>query len=80
MQAQASCRFDAAVKAAEAAASSVPLELAEEVALTCARDYQSQIIDIVNEKIAGQEGNKPIEVIGYIGITKKQPLEDDDYP
>ncbi|KAL0269496.1 UNVERIFIED_CONTAM: hypothetical protein PYX00_007205 [Menopon gallinae] len=79
VQAQASCRFDAAVKAAEAAASSVPIELAEEVAITCAKDYQSQIIDIVNEKVAGRDGNKPMEIIGYIGITKKSNDDDDDY-
>ncbi|KAK6638559.1 hypothetical protein RUM43_006826 [Polyplax serrata] len=69
-QAQALCRFDAAVKAAEAATASVPPEKAEEVAMACARDYQSEIVDVINEKIPTNEDKKPIEVIGYIGVTK----------
>ncbi|EEB17231.1 hypothetical protein Phum_PHUM457940 [Pediculus humanus corporis] len=62
--------FDAAVKAAEAAIASVPPEKAEEVAVAFAKDYQSEIVDVINEKIPMSEEKKPIEVIGYIGVTK----------
>lgn len=58
------------MKAAEAATASVPPEKAEEVAVACAKDYQTEIVDVINEKIPLSEEKKPIEVIGYIGVTK----------
>lgn len=64
------CRFKAAVKAAEEITASVPPEMAEEAAVACARDYQSEILDEFHEEVPMTESQKPIEVIGYIGITK----------
>lgn len=58
------------MKAAEAATAAVPPDQAEEVAVKCAQDYQSEIVDIINENVSFAEEKKPIEVIGYIGVTK----------
>ncbi|KAK9875705.1 hypothetical protein WA026_009502 [Henosepilachna vigintioctopunctata] len=65
--AEAMCNFAGAVEAAEEAAKSVPLECAEEAAAAGARGYQKEITNIVNQTIPGQH---PIEVLGYVGVTK----------
>ncbi|XP_067002692.2 uncharacterized protein [Anabrus simplex] len=65
-RAEASCHFDGAVRAAEAAAAKAPPELREEAALEGARNYQAMIMDSFQGKLPGP---KPVEVLGYIGIT-----------
>lgn len=69
-QAQALCRFNEAVRAAEEITSSVPPEMAEEAAMACARDYQSEILDEFHDELPINETKKIVEVIGYLGITK----------
>lgn len=70
MQAQALCRFNEAVRVAEEITASVPPEMAEEAAVACARDYQSEILNEFHEEVPVNESKKLLEVIGYIGITK----------
>lgn len=62
------CEFADAVKAAEAAAGAAPPELVEEAALASARGFQT---DVKTTSIHGElEGVRPIEVVGYVGVTK----------
>ncbi|XP_056631215.1 uncharacterized protein LOC130441519 [Diorhabda sublineata] len=72
-KAEAMCTFAGAVKAAEAAAEAAPPELAEEAALASARIYQSEMNgNEISEQI---QGIRPMQVIGYIGVTKpKYPV------
>ncbi|CAG9836222.1 unnamed protein product [Diabrotica balteata] len=73
-KAEAMCAFAGAVKAAEAAAEAAPPELAEEAALASARIYQSELnATEIKEEFSGI---RPMEVIGYIGVTKpKHPVK-----
>ncbi|XP_072384104.1 uncharacterized protein [Diabrotica undecimpunctata] len=73
-KAEAMCAFAGAVKAAEAAAEAAPPELAEEAALASARIYQSELnATEIKEEFSGI---RPMEVIGYIGVTKpKYPVK-----
>lgn len=66
-KAQAMDNFTGAVKAAERAAANAPPEYAEEAAAAGARGYQAELTSIVQEKTAGFH---PMEVIGYVGVTK----------
>lgn len=65
--AQAMDEFEGAVKAAEQAAASAPPEYAEEAAVAGARGFQAQLTSVVQETF---DSIKPIEVIGYVGITR----------
>ncbi|XP_023012337.2 uncharacterized protein [Leptinotarsa decemlineata] len=73
-KAEAMCAFAGAVKAAEAAAEAAPPELAEEAAVASARGFQTEVhTSEIREELTGV---KPMEVIGYIGVTKpKYPLK-----
>ncbi|GLV43467.1 hypothetical protein CBL_04009 [Carabus blaptoides fortunei] len=72
VRAEAVDNFAGTVRAAEEAAASVPPELAEEAAVAAAKDYQTKLTHVAKEVISGE---KPIQVIGYIGITKpKKPV------
>ncbi|CAH1103881.1 unnamed protein product [Psylliodes chrysocephalus] len=73
-KAEAMCAFAGAVKAAEEAAEAAPPGFAEEAALASARIFQSEITATeIREHV---QGNTPMEVIGYIGITKpKNPVK-----
>ena len=44
--------------------------MAEEAAVACARDYQSEILNKFHDEVPLTEIKKVVEVIGYIGITK----------
>ncbi|CAG9766672.1 unnamed protein product [Ceutorhynchus assimilis] len=67
-KAEAMCAFAGAVRAAEAAAHQAPPELVEEAALASARGYQT---DLKATSIQGEiVGVRPIEVLGYVGVTK----------
>lgn len=59
--------FEGAVRAAEQAAASAPSEYAEEAAVAGARGFEAQLTSIVDETY---DGLKPIEVVGYVGITR----------
>ncbi|KAL3265957.1 hypothetical protein HHI36_010144 [Cryptolaemus montrouzieri] len=65
--AEAMCSFAGAVEAAEEAAKSVPFDCAEEAAAAGARGYQKEITNIVQQTIPGEH---PIEVVGYVGVTR----------
>ncbi|XP_060531518.1 uncharacterized protein LOC132705102 [Cylas formicarius] len=67
-KAEAMSKFAGAVRAAEAAAKSVPPELAEEAAVASARGFQTEVqtTNIHHDF----DGDRPMEVVGYIGITK----------
>ncbi|XP_030765055.1 uncharacterized protein LOC115889250 [Sitophilus oryzae] len=67
-KAETMCAFAGAVQAAEAAAEAAPPELAEEAAVASARGFQTEVATSnFHQNISGV---RPIEVIGYIGITK----------
>ncbi|KAJ9573927.1 hypothetical protein L9F63_008692 [Diploptera punctata] len=67
-QAEAACRYDGAIKAAEAAAAGISESLkAEEAAAAGVRGYQAELTDCIQEEVVGM---KPIELLGYVGITK----------
>ncbi|XP_069683234.1 uncharacterized protein [Periplaneta americana] len=67
-QAEAICRYDGAVKAAEDAASAFPEGImAEEAAVARVRGYHAELVDTVQEEIPGV---RPIELVGYIGLTR----------
>ncbi|XP_050296048.1 uncharacterized protein LOC126735967 [Anthonomus grandis grandis] len=67
-KAEAMCAFAGAVKAAEAAAYAAPPELVEEAALASARGFET---DVKATGVHGElEGVRPIEVVGYVGVTK----------
>ncbi|XP_044749958.1 uncharacterized protein LOC123310522 [Coccinella septempunctata] len=65
--AEAMCNFAGAVEAAEEACKSVPLECAEEAAAAGVRGYQREITNMVQQTIPGEH---PIEVVGYVGVTR----------
>lgn len=65
--AEAMCNFAGAVEAAEEACKSVPAECAEEAAAAGVRGYQREITNIVQQTIPGEH---PIEVVGYVGVTR----------
>lgn len=70
-KAQAMDAFEGAVKAAEMAAANAPPEFAEEAAAAASRGYQAELTTVVQQKIPGI---KPMEVIGYVGVTRpKKP-------
>lgn len=72
-KAEAIVAFEGAVRAAERAAAEAPPELAEEAAAAGARGYQAELTGVVRDKVPG---DRPIEVIGYVGITKpKNPRQ-----
>lgn len=63
--------FEGAIKAAEEAAANAPPGLAEEAAAAGAQGFQAELTGLVKQEIPGI---KPIEVIGYVGITRpKKP-------
>jgi len=66
-RAQNACEFDAAVRAAEAAAAEAPPEMAEEAAVSRAREYRTEIVKEVHEVVPGE---RLVEVVGYVGITR----------
>lgn len=71
-KAEAACHFAGAVRAAEEAAAAAPPELAEEAAAAGARDFRAEVTDMFRD--TGGDKEKPIEIIGYIGITRpKKP-------
>lgn len=71
-KAEAACHFAGAVRAAEEAAAAAPPELAEEAAAAGARDFHAEITDTFHDTTG--DGEKPIQVLGYIGITRpKKP-------
>ncbi|KAF2899685.1 hypothetical protein ILUMI_06492 [Ignelater luminosus] len=70
-KAEAMIAFEGAIKAAEKAAANAPPELAEEAAAAGAKGFQAELTGLVKQEIPGI---KPIEVIGYVGITRpKKP-------
>ncbi|XP_017784649.1 PREDICTED: uncharacterized protein LOC108568212 [Nicrophorus vespilloides] len=66
-KAEAIVAFEGAVRAAETAAANAPPELAEEAAVAGAKGYQAELTTVVKQKVPGV---KPIEVIGYVGVTR----------
>ncbi|KAK5643151.1 hypothetical protein RI129_006996 [Pyrocoelia pectoralis] len=66
-KAQAVCAFEGAVRAAEEAAASVPPEFAEEAAAAGAQGFEAKLTNVVRQEF---DGVKPIEVVGYVGITR----------
>lgn len=66
-KAEAMVAFEGAVKAAENAAASVLPEYAEEAACAGARSFQAELTSVVKETVPGV---RPIEVVGYVGITR----------
>lgn len=66
-KAQAMDQFEGAVKAAERAAEEAPPEYAEEAAAAGARGFQAELTSIIQETVPGV---RPVEVIGYVGITR----------
>lgn len=67
-KAEQMCEFAGAIKAAEAAAVAAPPDLVEEAALASARGYQT---DVKATRVQGElEGVRPIEILGYVGVTK----------
>lgn len=70
-KAEAMCSFAGAVKAAEEAAAAAPPELAEEAAAAGARGFKASITGFLQET---EDRAKPVEVIGYIGITRPKKL------
>ncbi|XP_049821231.1 uncharacterized protein LOC126265030 [Aethina tumida] len=71
--AEAMICFAGAVKAAEAAVELAPPEKAEEAAVEGAKRYQCfNCVNTSNEASAGAA--KPVEIIGYIGVTKPKDL------
>lgn len=60
--------FEGAVRAAEEAAARALPEQAEEAAAAGARDFQTEITSMVHEEL--ETGNEPVEVVGYVGITR----------
>ncbi|XP_075222453.1 uncharacterized protein LOC142325051 [Lycorma delicatula] len=66
-KAEAACRFQGAVRAAEVAAMSAPPELAEEAAVAGARGYTVETQEFSKKSSPGEN---PIEIIGYIGCTR----------
>ncbi|KAF7276296.1 hypothetical protein GWI33_010692 [Rhynchophorus ferrugineus] len=67
-KAEAMCAFAGAVQAAEAAAEAAPPELAEEAAVASARGFQTEVATSSFHQSVGSY--RPIEVLGYVGITK----------
>lgn len=65
-EAETMCNYATALQAAEEAAQKAPPELREQAAAAGARQIQTELSQ-VNETI---DGSIPIEVIGYVGITK----------
>ncbi|KAB0799572.1 hypothetical protein PPYR_07452 [Photinus pyralis] len=65
--AEAVCAFEGAVRAAEEAAASVAPEFAEEAAAAGAQGFQAELTNVVRQEF---DGVKPIEVVGYVGITR----------
>lgn len=76
-KAEAMCAFEGAVRAAEAAAASAPPEYAEEAAAAGAQGFQTEL---TNVSVVQQEfdGVKPIEVVGYVGITRPKKIKKPD--
>lgn len=71
-KAEAALYFAGAVRAAEEAAAAAPPELAEEAAAAGARGFHAEITDVFHDTSGNKE--KPIQVLGYIGITRpKKP-------
>ncbi|KAK9727716.1 hypothetical protein QE152_g19024 [Popillia japonica] len=66
-KAEAMVAFEGAVRAAENAAASVSPEYAEEAAVAGARTFQAELTSVVKETVPGI---RPVEVVGYVGITK----------
>ncbi|XP_048523274.1 uncharacterized protein LOC109541561 isoform X2 [Dendroctonus ponderosae] len=67
-KAEQMCEFAGAIQAAEAAAVAAPPDLVEEAALASARGYQT---DVKATRVQGElEGARPIEILGYVGVTK----------
>ncbi|KAH1022197.1 hypothetical protein HUJ04_011628 [Dendroctonus ponderosae] len=67
-KAEQMCDFAGAIQAAEAAAVAAPPDLVEEAALASARGYQT---DVKATRVQGElEGARPIEILGYVGVTK----------
>ncbi|GJQ74994.1 hypothetical protein Trydic_g9616 [Trypoxylus dichotomus] len=66
-KAEAMVAFEGAVRAAENAAASVLPEYAEEAAVAGARSFQAELTTVVKETVPGI---RPIEVVGYVGVTK----------
>ncbi|XP_022914525.1 uncharacterized protein [Onthophagus taurus] len=72
-KAEAMVAFEGAVRAAEDAATRVPPEFAEEAAAATVRSYQAELTEVVKEVLPG---TRPIEVVGYVGITRpKNPAK-----
>nr|CAD7604205.1 unnamed protein product [Timema genevievae] len=69
IQAEQASRFQGAVRAAEAAAAAAPPELAEEAAAAGAREYQTDVVETICRKLPGE---RPIQLVGYIGVTRPQ--------
>lgn len=67
-KAEAMCAFAGAVKAAEAAAVAAPPELIEAAALASAKGFQTDLK--ATGVHAELHGVRPIEVVGYVGVTK----------
>ncbi|KAK4886558.1 hypothetical protein RN001_002829 [Aquatica leii] len=66
-KAEAMCTFEGAVRAAEAAAASAPPEYVEEAAAAGAHSFEAKLTGVVKQQI---DGVKPVEVVGYVGITR----------
>ncbi|KAF5293326.1 hypothetical protein FQR65_LT01629 [Abscondita terminalis] len=66
-KAEAMCTFEGAVRAAEEAAASAPPEHVEEAAAAGAQGFEARLTGVIKQQI---DGVKPVEVIGYVGITK----------
>ncbi|XP_066252114.1 uncharacterized protein [Euwallacea similis] len=67
-KAEAMCAFADGVKAAEAATVTAPPDLVEEAALASSRGFQT---DLKVTNVYGEsQGLRPIEVVGYVGVTK----------
>ena len=68
IKAEDAFKFTEMMIAAEAAVAAAPPELAEEAAIAVTRDYHTEKITPIREEEI--HGERVIEVVGYVGITK----------